>query len=175
MRLYHLVLFILLAPPALCAAADLTTWPSQYTLRPWETAKLTPADVVGPARPGASFAYVTDTQPCDGGMALAEQADLMYHEATFRQSDVDRARETRHATALEAAGVAREAGARQLLLGHFSARYDGADLRALLEEARTVFQNTEAAEELKRYSVAPPDANIPATIPWSSVVPERPE
>ncbi|MDZ4701333.1 MAG: ribonuclease Z [Rhodothermales bacterium] len=134
-----------------------------------------PADVVGPARPGASFAYVTDTQPCDGGMALAEQADLMYHEATFRQSDVDRARETRHATALEAAGVAREAGARQLLLGHFSARYDGADLRALLEEARTVFQNTEAAEELKRYSVAPPDANIPATIPWSSVVPERPE
>ncbi len=102
----------------------------------------------------------------------------MYHEATFRQSDVDRARETRHATAVEAAGVARDAGARRLLLGHFSARYDSADLGALVSEARAVFQNTEAAEELKRYSVTPPDvagADIPTTIPWRTVVSERPE
>jgi ribonuclease Z len=139
---------------------------------------VTPAEVVGPSRPGASFAYVTDTQPCDAGVTLASRADLMYHEATFRHGDVDRARETHHATAVEAAGVARDADAKRLLVGHFSARYDSADLGALLDEARAIFQNTEAAEELKRYSVTPPEdtgAAISTTIPWNSVVPERPE
>ncbi len=106
-------------------------------------------EVVGPPQPGVAFAYVTDTRPCAAGEALAKDVDLLYHEATFADDLATRARETGHSTARQAAEVARAAGARRLLLGHFSARYK--DVVGLVAEARTVFQNTEAAEELKRY------------------------
>lgn len=110
-----------------------------------------PAEVVGPEQAGASFAYVTDTLPCAGGRALAEGVDLLYHEATFAEDLRDRAVETGHSTAREAGEVARDAGASQLLLGHFSARYKSVD--QLIQEARAVFQNTEAAQELRRYDL----------------------
>ena len=113
--------------------------------------RVEPAQVVGPPQPGRVFAYLTDTRPCAAGVALAEGADLVYHEATFAEALHERAVETGHATAREAAEVARRAGARRLLLGHFSARYR--DVAPLVAEARAVFQNTEAAEELKRYLV----------------------
>jgi ribonuclease Z len=112
-----------------------------------------PGAVLGPERRGLRFAYVTDTRPCDGGRALAEGADLVYHEATFGEEYAARAVETGHATAAEAARVAHDAGARRLLLGHFSARYD--DPAPLVAEARAVFANTEAAEELRRYALDP--------------------
>lgn len=110
-----------------------------------------PGEVVGPERPGRSFAYVTDTRPCENGRVLARNADLIYHDATFGAAKQRRAVETAHATAAEAAEVARDAGAKRLLIGHFSARYS--DPSPLLEEALQVFQNTEVAEELKRYSI----------------------
>jgi ribonuclease Z len=110
-----------------------------------------PEQVVGPERPGKSFAYVTDTRPCDGGIELARNVDLLYHEATFASEMYERAVETGHSTAIEAATVAREAGARRLLLGHLSARYT--DPWVLIEEARSIFQNTAVAEELKRYPI----------------------
>lgn len=109
------------------------------------------ADVVGPTRPGASFAYVFDSRPCDGAVELARNADLVYHDATFAAGDLSRAERTGHSTAAEAAGVALEAGAERLLLGHFSARYRSTD--ELVQEARRVFKNSHAAEELKRYSI----------------------
>lgn len=108
-----------------------------------------PEEVVGPERPGQSFAYVTDTRPCENGRVLARGVDLLYHDATFTETFHARAVETAHSTASEAADVARRAGAKRLLLGHFSARYT--DASPLLEEAQSVFQNTEVAEELKRY------------------------
>ncbi|HET6566978.1 MAG TPA: MBL fold metallo-hydrolase, partial [Rhodothermales bacterium] len=108
---------------------------------------------LGPERPGASFAYVTDTRPCEGGVELARSADLVYHEATFTGEFERRAVETGHSTAKEAASVAKEAEARALLLGHFSARFN--DPSVLLNEARLIFKNTEVAEELKRYPVHP--------------------
>lgn len=111
--------------------------------------RIRPEEVVGPEQPGRAFAYVTDTAPCAGGIALARDADLLYHDATFDDAYVDRAEETGHATARQAAEVARRAGAGRLLLGHFSARYD--DPAPLVAEARAVFKNTEAAEELKCY------------------------
>ena len=110
-----------------------------------------PNEVVSPVQPGSSFAYVTDSRPCEGGIALARNADLLYHEATFLEEDHSRAHQTKHSTAREAAGVALEAGAKKLLIGHFSARYKEAG--QLVAEAREVFQNTEAAEELKRYAL----------------------
>ena len=111
--------------------------------------RVRPEEVVIPASPGASFAYVTDTRPCENGRLLARGVDVLYHEATFSRDDRERALETQHATAHEAATVARDAGAARLLIGHFSARYQTP--APLLEEARAVFENTEAAEELKPY------------------------
>lgn len=110
-----------------------------------------PEQVIGPERPGRSFAYVTDTRPCENGRVLAREADLVYHDATFTDEHAKRAVETAHSTASEAAGVAARANARRLLIGHFSARHN--DPARLLSEAQAVFKNTEVAEELKRYSL----------------------
>ena len=110
-----------------------------------------PDGLVGPPRPGAAFAYVLDTMPCEGGRQLAFEADLVMHEATFTDELADRAVEVGHSTARQAAEVARDASAKHLLLTHFSARY--ADPAPLVAEAREVFPNTDAAEELRRYPV----------------------
>lgn len=112
-------------------------------------------EVVSPSQPGSVFAYVTDSRPCETGQLLARNADLLYHEATFLERDHSRALQTKHATAREAAALAHASGAKHLLIGHFSARYPQAEL--FVEEAREVFQNTEAAEELKRYTVCRED------------------
>lgn len=112
-----------------------------------------PAQVLGPPRPGIGVAYVTDTRPCDGGEALAEGADLLYHDATFSDEHRERAEATGHSTARQAATIAREAGAKRLLLGHLSARYP--DPTPLVREARSVFPAAEVAEELRRYELDP--------------------
>ncbi len=112
-----------------------------------------PEQVLGPPRPGVVAAYVTDTRPCPGGRALAEEADLLYHDATFADDHAARADETGHSTARQAATVARESGATRLLLGHLSARYP--DPTPLEREARSVFPEAEVAEELRRYALDP--------------------
>lgn len=112
-----------------------------------------PADVLGPERPGISVAYVTDTRPCAGGQALAADADLLYHDATFGDELRERAVETGHSTAREAAEVARESNVRRLLLGHLSARYT--DPTPLEVEARAAFPEAQVAEELRRYVLDP--------------------
>ena len=113
--------------------------------------ELSPEGLVGPPKPSAAFAYVLDTVPCDGGRALAAHADLLMHEATFTDEHAERAAEVGHSTARQAAEVARDAGAGRLLLTHFSARYT--DAAPLVAEAREVFENADAAEELERYEV----------------------
>jgi ribonuclease Z len=113
--------------------------------------RITPDMLLGPVQRGRSFAYVTDTRPCETGRILARRADLIYHDATFTDEHAKRAVETGHSTSREAASVARDAGARRLLIGHFSARHT--DTARLLSEATEVFKNTEVAEELKRYSL----------------------
>ena len=114
--------------------------------------RIAPEMLVGPTHPGATFAYITDTMPCPGGSILANDAHLVYHEATFIETDRQRAEQTKHATAREAATIASDAGAHQLLIGHFSGRYK--ESAPLLEEARAVFKNTHVAEELKPYAVS---------------------
>ena len=113
--------------------------------------QVNPHEVVGPVHHGATFGYITDTMPCDGAIELARQCDLVYHEATFIEADRQRAVQTKHSTAHEAATIAKEANAKHLLIGHFSGRYK--DPAVLVEEARKVFKNTDAAEELKRYEL----------------------
>ena len=115
--------------------------------------EVTPEGIVGPERPGTVVAYCLDTAPCPGGRALASGADLLIHDATFGNGDEVRAAETGHSTARQAAAVARDEGARGLLLTHFSARYR--DLNVLLRQARHVFEQTEIAEELQPVEVTP--------------------
>ncbi len=98
-----------------------------------------------------TFAYVTDTRPCEGGLDLAKDADLLVHEATFSQEDAERASSTGHSTAHDAALLAKTAGVGKLLLTHFSARYS--DVTLLRQEARAVFSNTEIAEEYRVYPI----------------------
>jgi ribonuclease Z len=100
-----------------------------------------PSLLVGPKRHGRTVVLTGDTRPCAATLEAARNADLLIHEATFGDEEAERAVETGHATAREAAQIAREAGVCRLLLTHFSARYsrDAADLE---REAREVFQKT---------------------------------
>ena len=100
---------------------------------------VTPQQVLGEARPGRKIVLTGDTAPSDGVVEAALGADLLVHEATFCEDEAERARETEHSTALEAARVALDAGVRLLALTHLSSRYGGGDVE---REARTVFPDT---------------------------------
>jgi ribonuclease Z len=100
-----------------------------------------PSVLVGPQRPGRTVVITGDTRPCATTVDAARNADLLVHESTFGDEEAERASETGHSTAREAAQVAREAGVRRLLLTHFSARYSR-DAVELEREARSVFAET---------------------------------
>jgi len=101
---------------------------------------------VGPARPGRLVALTGDTRPCAAVVEAARGADLLIHEATFGEEEKDRAKETGHSTAREAAQVALAAQAKRLVLSHVSARYSiSAD--ELVQEAKAVFPNATVAKD----------------------------
>lgn len=121
-----------------------------------EGSLLTPAGVVhlddvSEPRPGQRFAFVMDTAPCPEAVELAREADLLVCEATFGDAEAGVAAAYGHLTARDAAAIAREAGARRLVLTHFSQRYR--DTRPLLEQAREVFPDTVVARDLDRIAV----------------------
>jgi len=91
------------------------------------------------------YAYCSDTLFDESYFATIKDCDTLYHEATFMHDLLDRAKETHHTTALQAAEVAKINGVKKLLIGHFSSRYK--TLQMLLEEAQSVFENTELAVE----------------------------
>ncbi len=101
--------------------------------------------LVTPADPPRSYAYCSDTIYMPEVVTAIKGVDLLFHEATFLNADLARAKETFHSTALQAALVAKEAEAKRLVIGHFSARYE--DEKLLLQEAQTVFQKTWLAKE----------------------------
>lgn len=98
-----------------------------------------------------SYAFCSDTKYFEELAKNIEEVDLLYHESTFLESKTDRAAQTFHSTASQAAQMAVLARAGKLLLGHFSARYDNLDL--FLEEARPIFSNTELAREGSIFSL----------------------
>ncbi len=100
---------------------------------------LTPDSVLGEARPGRRIVIAGDTAPTDAVRILAEDADLLVHEATFLEDERERAADTLHSTALQAAELARNASVRLLALTHVSPRYFGPELA---REARAVFPAT---------------------------------
>lgn len=98
-----------------------------------------------------SYAYLSDTLYSAKAVKLVHGVDLLYHEATFADIDKAMARETGHSTAIQAGKAAQTAEARKLLIGHFSSRYK--DEQLLVDEARTIFPNTEAVIEGNSYDI----------------------
>ncbi len=110
-----------------------------------------PEDVIGPVRPGAVLAYCTDTRPSPAAVRLGWQADILIHEGTFAGEMSLDAHTKGHSTVVEAAEIAVQAGARELILTHLSPRYG--DVRPLLDEARAVFPATRIARDLFRAEI----------------------
>lgn len=102
-------------------------------------------DFTLPPRRSRSFAYCSDTRYEPGLVQYVKNVDLLYHEATFTKEHAQRAAETFHSTAEQAAQLAKAADAGTLLLGHYSVRYK--DLGPILEEAHRVFFNSRLALE----------------------------
>jgi len=108
--------------------------------------KVVPEGIVGEKRRGRTVVFTGDTRPCAAVVDAAQGADLLIHEATFGEEEKERAKETGHSTAREAAQVALAAKARRLILSHVSARYSiSAD--ELVKEAREVFKETVVAKD----------------------------
>lgn len=93
-----------------------------------------------PAAPPKRYAFCSDTAYNRSIIPIIEGADLLYHEATFAECDLARAKETFHSTARQAAEIARDAHVKRLVIGHYSARYE--DLSELHREAEAVFPGT---------------------------------
>ncbi len=105
-----------------------------------------PSTLVGPTRTGRRVVITGDTRPCGATIEMAQGADLLVHESTFGDEEAERAVETGHSTAREAAQVAAGAGVRRLVLTHFSARYSR-DPSDLDREAREVFPQVTVARD----------------------------
>lgn len=110
--------------------------------------------VTGPKRRGRRIVYCTDTRPCAAASELAKDADVLIHESTYAEDMAVEAGERFHSTAKEAAGVAKDANAARLILTHFSTRY--LDVAPMVEEARGVFANVDAAHDFAEFGVAAP-------------------
>ncbi|SFB36967.1 ribonuclease Z [Algoriphagus aquimarinus] len=104
-----------------------------------------------PLPPLRSYAYCSDTIYNPELKQFIQNADLLYHESTFMEDNVERAAITFHSTAKQAAEIAKMSQVKKLLLGHYSSRY--VDLEPLLNEAKTVFENSILSEEGSTYSL----------------------
>ncbi len=104
-----------------------------------------------PPKKARSYAYCSDTRYNEEIITYIKGVDLLYHESTFLSDRKQRAHDTYHSTALEAARIAQKAEVLRLVLGHFSIRYR--DLNPLLEEAQEVFSNSQLAIEGERIAV----------------------
>ena len=109
-----------------------------------------PEQVLGPARPGRKVVLTGDTAPTPSVVEAARGADVLVHEATFLEDERDRAHETLHSTALEAAQVAAAADVGMLVLTHLSSRYAGGDVA---REARAIFGQTEVPKDFDMIDV----------------------
>lgn len=98
-----------------------------------------------------SYAYCCDTAYHEEIIPQIKNADLLYHDCTFDHANEQRAIDTFHSTTKQAAEIAKRAGVKQLMIGHFSSKYD--DLYPLLDEAREVFEETILAIEGKTYEI----------------------
>jgi len=99
--------------------------------------------------PTKSYAFCSDTIYDESIISIIKDADILYHETTFLESEADKAEKTMHSTAKQAATIARKANVKQLILGHYSTRYDNIVL--FKEEAETIFSNVLLADDGKTF------------------------
>lgn len=111
---------------------------------------LNSAITLDPPRP-RSYAYCCDTAYSPEIVPFIKGVDLVYHDSTFSEDSAQRATDTYHSTTRQAAGIALQAEAKKLMIGHYSSKYD--DLLPLLREAQEVFPNTVLAIEGKTYTI----------------------
>lgn len=104
-----------------------------------------------PGDPEKKYAFCSDTEYFEGVLPFIQSVDVLYHEATFLEEMTDRAKETKHSTARQAAQIASKAKVKRLLLGHLSARYDEGNRHT--EEAKAVFENVEVVEDGNCYDI----------------------
>ncbi|MBV9213099.1 MAG: ribonuclease Z [Actinobacteria bacterium] len=128
---------------------------------PGANGQVRPEEVVGPSRAGRKVVLAGDSAPSEMTAAAAHGADLLVHEATFAEDEADRAEETGHSTARQAAQLARAAEVKLLALTHVSPRYAGPDLR---DEARAVFENTIVPRDFDRVEIPFPERGTPAHV-----------
>jgi ribonuclease Z len=129
---------------------------------------ITPDRVLGATRRGRKLVLSGDTAPCDMTLAVAHGADLLVHEATFTEEEVDRARETGHTTARAAAELAADAEVELLALTHLSPRHPAGALRA---EARELFDRTIVPRDFDRVELPFPEKGEPVHIRAGSDLP----
>src|SRR6266540_2434246 len=129
---------------------------------------VTPDQVLGAPRAGRKVLVTGDTAPSLGYLELAQGAELLVHEATFCEEERERAQETSHSTAREAAQVAAAAGVRMLALTHLSARYFGPEV---LREAREFFAETVVPRDFDVIEIPFPERGVPALVKGGAVQP----
>jgi ribonuclease Z len=122
---------------------------------------ITPAEVLGEPRPGRKLVLTGDTAPSPLVVQAAHEADLLVHEASFLTEEAERAQETLHSTAADAAEVARLAQVRLLALTHVSPRYFGPELA---DEARGVFPDTVVPRDFDLIEVPFPERGAPRLV-----------
>jgi len=148
--------------PERARSLGVTPGPDFGRLQDGETVDgVAPDDVMGEPRRGRRLVLAGDTAPCEMTRLVAFEADLLIHEATFLDEEADRAAETRHSTARQAAELAAAAGVTMLALTHVSPRYGGREVR---EEARASFENTVVPRDFDRIEIPFPERGEPLLV-----------
>jgi ribonuclease Z len=132
---------------------------------------VTPDQVLGPTRPGRKLLLSGDTRPCEALRIAAHRADVLVHEATFAEEERERAHDSGHSTAHQAAQIAREAEVTLLALNHVSTRHPLGQLR---DEARAVFPNTVVPRDFDTIEIPFPERGEPTLIRWHERMAEQP-
>ena len=125
-----------------------------------------PEQVMGPPRPGRKIVVSGDTAASETLRVASYRADLLIHEATFAEEELERAAATAHSTAGQAAAVARDAEVALLALTHFSTRYPVGLLR---DEARAIFPNTVVPRDFDSIGIPFPERGAPELVRWSEL------
>jgi ribonuclease Z len=119
--------------------------------------------VLGQTRPGRKLVFSGDTEPCDSLRVAAHRADVLVHEATFAEEERERAAQTGHSTAVQAATLALEAEVEMLALNHVSTRHPVGVLR---DEARAVFPRTVLPRDFDTIEVPFAERGEPSLVRW---------
>jgi ribonuclease Z len=151
--------------PDAAVARGLQPGPDFGRLQRGETVNgVAPEQVMGRPRPGRKLAISGDTRPSESLKIAAHGADLLIHEATFAIEEAERAYETGHSTASQAAGLAREAEVQMLALYHFSIRYP---ISVLRDEAREIVPATVLPRDFDTIEIPFPERGTPELLRWT--------